>query len=107
MQLYATPGTHAFLKSHDIKTVKLHKLSSKQTPTAATHLAAAPFGLMVSVPGDSQDTHDAYKIRRLAVDNHIPLQTNAATARLLLRCLTEPSLVNRTPRSWQDFVALA
>ena len=47
-----------------------------------------------------------YAIRRLGIDNHIPLLTNAETGRLLLRCLTDPQLKNMPPKHWGEYVVI-
>jgi hypothetical protein len=62
---------------------------------------------MISVPSSLNDSNDAFVIRRLAIDSHLPLVTNAETGRLLLRCLADPSLANREPKAWQDYLAPA
>jgi hypothetical protein len=41
-------------------------------------------------PGFSPEWHTAgYKIRRLAIDHHIPLITNLQLAQIFLQCLAE------------------
>jgi hypothetical protein len=61
--------------------------------------------LMINIPLASEANSDAYTIRRLAIDNHIPLITNAEVANILLRCLAEIPPGSMQPRSWQEFVA--
>jgi hypothetical protein len=75
-------------------------------PSIESAIAKQQIGLMVNVPSTTNDNKDAYIIRRLAIDNHIPLVTNAETGRLLLRCLSDRGLLSRAPRAWQDYVAI-
>lgn len=103
-QMYATSGTHDFLKQRDIGSLKLHKIQENKQPNVTDVIAKQQLSLMINIPSPIQDTADAYKIRRLAIDNHVPLMTNAETARLLLRCLVTDKLAEREPKAWQEYV---
>jgi len=56
-----------------------------------------------SVPTGNHNT-DGYKIRRLAIDHHIPLITNLHIAQLFLQCLTELEASKISVKSWQEYV---
>lgn len=103
-QIYATEGTHMFLKKIGVRSIKLHKISQRREPSVAGAIKDHKFSLMINVPSSVDDNHDAYIIRRLAIDNHIPLLTNAETARLLLRCLTNPALAEPQPKAWAEYL---
>lgn len=103
-KIYTTSGTHRFLKQHKIKSICLHKIHEKREPSVATAITSQKVALTVNIPSSTDDNLDAYKIRRLAIDNHIPLVTNAETGRLLLRCLADSKELSKEPRSWQEFV---
>jgi carbamoyl-phosphate synthase large subunit len=105
-KIYSTEGTHKYLKQHGIKSSMLHKISQKKEPSVAMAIKTQKFDLVINVPVLNEKSNDAYKIRRLAIDNHIPLLTNAETGRLLLRCLTNPALNNLPPKYWQEYVSL-
>ena len=102
--LYTTPGTHDFLRKHGAASTKVHKISEKRQPSIARAIEKRKVNLVVSIPSSNETSSDAPLIRRLAIDHHIPLMTNAETARLLLRCLTEPELQNPAPRHWGEYV---
>lgn len=105
-KIYTTAGTHQFLKQHGIKTTKLYKVSEKKEPSATSIIAKNKIGLMINVPTNIEElTTDGYIIRRSAIDNHIPLLTNAETGRLLLKCLGENDFMPRAPLSWQEYVS--
>ncbi|HUC20051.1 MAG TPA: hypothetical protein VMR98_00985, partial [Candidatus Polarisedimenticolaceae bacterium] len=104
-KIYATPGTHDYLKVNGVPSSKLHKIVEKVEPSIISAIAKQQIGLMISIPSSIDDSNDAYTIRRLAVDSHVPLITNAETGRLLLRCLADNALVKREVKSWQDYVA--
>lgn len=105
-KIYCTTGTHTYMKEHGVPTGLLHKISEKTEPSIGTAIAKRRIGLVVNVPSGGNDTtKDGYVIRRLAIDNHVPLLTNAETGRLLLRCLADARLANLVPKAWRDYVS--
>ena len=103
-QLYTTAGTHDFLQEHGVASTLLHKVTERGHPNIPEVIADRQIDLMVSIPSSTETSPDAPIIRRLAIDHHIPLMTNAETARLLLRCLTDPDLQDLTPKHWGEYV---
>lgn len=105
-KIYTTPGTHDFLQQQGVRTTKLYKISDHTEPSVATAIAKQKIAVMVNVPSmfEERQNRDGYTIRRLAIDNHIPLVTDAETGRFLLHCLGEPRLANSEPRAWQEFI---
>lgn len=103
-EVYTTAGTHDHFKQLGVRTHKLHKIQEKVEPSVATEIMNKRFDLIINVPASSETSDNPYKIRRLAIDNHVPLLTNAETGRLLLRCLADPALANMQPRYWNEFV---
>jgi carbamoyl-phosphate synthase large subunit len=102
--IYATKGTHDYLAEHGIKSEPLYKLSENKHPTVQDAIADHKINLMINVPSWTADDRDAFNIRRLAIDNHIPLVTNAEVGAIVLRCLGEVDLSKLPIRSWQDYV---
>jgi carbamoyl-phosphate synthase large subunit len=102
--IYTTEGTHNYFKQFGIITTKLNKISDKKEPSVLAAIKNKGFDLMINIPSLTEVNTDAYKIRRLAIDNHIPLLTNAETGRLLLRCLTDPDLRGMQPKYWKEYV---
>jgi carbamoyl-phosphate synthase large subunit len=106
-KIFTTSGTYNYLKEHGVSSTKLYKVCDKKEPSVATAIEKHQLDLMINVPSvDSADESngDAYLIRRLAIDNHTPLLTNAETGRLLLKCLTDKDLKDLQPRHWQEYV---
>lgn len=103
-QLYTTAGTHKFLLEHGVASTKLYKVRSHGHPNIPEVIAKRGIDLMVSIPSPAETSRDAPIIRRLAIDHHLPLMTNAETARLLLRCLIDPELQHPAPRHWGEYV---
>jgi carbamoyl-phosphate synthase large subunit len=92
------------MKERGVHTRLLHKIMDKKEPSIISAIAEQKIGLVVSVPSSRNDSRDAYRIRRLAIDSHIPLVTDAETGRLLLRCLGDSKLLQSPPKAWQDYV---
>lgn len=104
--LFATAGTHKHLADHGIKSQALYKLKEHKQPTVQTAISTHSIDLMINVPSSTNDDADAAEVRRLAIDNHIPLVTNAEIAIILLRALGEIDLAGVPVTSWQDYMSL-
>ncbi len=102
-ELFATKGTHDFLKKHGITSKLLNRLGERE-PTIATVIKKRGVDLVINIPSPLSGAGDASTIRRLAIDNHIPLVTNANTGALLMRCLVEVDLKKLEPKSWQEII---
>src|SRR3990167_8221003 len=89
-KIYSTRGTHDFLKSNDVKVSFLHRIQENKEPNIKTFTDKGEISLVISVPSpNDESTPYAYRIRRLAIDNHVPILTNAQSGRILLDCLSE------------------
>ncbi|MDQ3065203.1 MAG: carbamoyl-phosphate synthase (glutamine-hydrolyzing) large subunit [bacterium] len=103
-EFFTTEGTYYYFKERGLKSTKLFKVHDKKEPSVATAIEERKLDLMINVPPIQEINSDAYQIRRLAIDNHLPLLTNAETGRLLLRCLGNPRLKTLQPKSWNEYV---
>jgi len=106
-KVYTTAGTHDYMKSRGVKTNLIYKIKDNKEPGIKTYLTKQKIGLVVSVPSRAADNKDAFIIRRLAIDSHIPLLTNAETGRLLLRCLGDDELLDDDPKAWDEYVNMS
>lgn len=105
--IYTTVGTHDFLSKNGVGSIGLYKASDKMEPNILSMIEDRKVDLIVNIPkGYGMDNStDGYKIRRLAIDHHIPLITNVQLATALLRCLAEfkdeplPEV-----KSWQEYM---
>jgi len=104
--IFATTGTQRYLGEHNIPSVALYKLREQKLPTVQTAIAARQIHLMINVPHTTQDDQDAFNIRRLAIDNHIPLVTNAQVGAIVMRALADVDLSEVPLQSWQELVQL-
>jgi carbamoyl-phosphate synthase large subunit len=104
-EIHTTPGTHRFFLSNGIRTRKLYKVSEGKKPSLGDAIEGRKLDLIINVPSGANSNGDGFVIRRLAVDNHVPLLTNAETGRLLLQCLADKGLQDAQPKSWQEYLA--
>lgn len=105
-EIYATEGTHDFLSRHGIGTAFCYKDSAELEPSAGTLIANKAVDLVINLPrsGGHKKDSDGYYLRRLTIDNHIPLITNLQIAQLFLMCLTELDRDNLAARPWKEYM---
>lgn len=80
VDLYATPGTHRFFVQHNIPSTEIHKITDSRSPNILTFLKANRFDLVINVltgDEDYDENSDARLIRKLSIENGIPLITDA------------------------------
>jgi cytosine/adenosine deaminase-related metal-dependent hydrolase len=83
VDLFATPGTHRFLEANAVTSTEIHKITDSRAPNILTFLKANRFDLVVNVLTGDQDydeSSDAKLIRKLSIENGIPLITDAEVA---------------------------
>jgi carbamoyl-phosphate synthase large subunit len=89
-KIYSTEGTHHFLKKNDVPNHFVYKSSENQEPNIQTVITHRKVNMIINIPSsDRPNTQsDGFKIRRLAIDHHIPLIANVQKSLLMLQCLT-------------------
>ena len=94
----ATEGTARFLKEHGIRTRIRAKISdgNEDIPNALRqgHIAYVINTREIGAAADK--AHDGYMIRRLSVENDVPLFTSLDTVKVLLDVLEETTLTIST-----------
>ncbi len=105
-EIFATENTHDFLCRNGVGSHFLYKGSDEREPNVMTLIGNKEVDLIINIPSNASSTHhtDGFKIRRLAIDHHIPLITNFHIAQLFLQCLTRVNLKSISIKSWQEFV---
>jgi hypothetical protein len=71
-------------------------------PNIATLLTEQKVDLIVNLPRTQDKNEAGFKIRRLAIDHHIPLITNPQLAQIFLQCLAEVDPASLPVRSWGE-----
>lgn len=80
VDIYSTPGTHQFLLSHGIQSTEIHKITDRRSPNIRTFLQENRFDLVINVltgDDDYDESSDAKLIRKLCIENGIPLITDS------------------------------
>ncbi|MFM2322214.1 MAG: carbamoyl-phosphate synthase [Pseudomonadota bacterium] len=105
--IYSTEGTHQFLSQHGVASYFVNKTSEAKKPNIKDLISQRKIAGIINIPSSSvglQQT-DGFLIRRLAIDHHIPLITNAQIALIILQCLVSLWGKELSVESWQSLVA--
>ena len=108
-RIYSTEGTHSFLFKNGVASYFVYKASERHEPNTQTVIAKHAVDLIINIPRNDipHERTDGFQIRRLAIDHHIPLITNAQKAQVLLQCLIELKAVSLPVRSYREIVTEA
>ncbi|RHR62739.1 carbamoyl-phosphate synthase (glutamine-hydrolyzing) large subunit [Parabacteroides sp. AF17-28] len=104
--LYATGGTHRFLKENGISNTQVYWPSeADKQPQALDMLHEKKIDMVVNIPRDlsAGELDNGYKIRRAAIDLNIPLITNARLASAFIEAFCTLSLDDIQIKSWQEY----
>lgn len=104
--LYSTAGTHQFLSQQGIASYFVNKASDIHKPTVKNLIEQREVAVIINIPSSAtglQQT-DGFLIRRLAIDHHIPLVTNAQIAQIVLQGLVSLWDKKLSVESWQSLV---
>jgi carbamoyl-phosphate synthase large subunit len=93
-KIFATQGTHDFLKSHQAASQCIYKRSQKKQPDLSSFIKKGYFDLIINIPKGTgaNPITDGFHIRRLSIDHHIPLITHLQNAQVFLSCLVDLNL---------------
>ena len=103
--LYATHGTHEFLKLNGIESIDLAWPDENTKPNVMDYLRAREIDLVVNIPKDlsSHELSNDYSIRRGAVDFNIPLITNARLASAFIYAICKMDIEDISIKSWDEY----
>jgi len=103
--LFATHGTHEFLKLNGIDSIDLAWPDEDRKPNVMDYLKAKKIDLVVNIPKDlsSHELSNDYSIRRGAVDFNIPLLTNARLASAFIYAICKMELEDMPIKSWDEY----
>jgi carbamoyl-phosphate synthase large subunit len=103
--LFATHGTHEFLKLNGIGSVDLAWPDEDSKPNVLDYLKAKKIDLVVNIPKDltSHELSNDYSIRRGAVDYNIPLLTNARLASAFIYAICKIEIEDISIKSWDEY----
>ena len=88
MHLYATKGTHEFLKENGVTSMKVNRIG-EGSPTILDMIEIGMFDMVINTPaGTRNHTNDGFTIRRVATERSIPVITAVDTARAVIQART-------------------
>lgn len=108
-KVFATQGTHDFLKNHQVESHCIYKSSQKKQPHLSSFIKKGYFDLIINIPKGTgaNPTTDGFHIRRLSIDHHVPLITNLQNAQVFLNCLVKLNLKSLLILPWQRFATIS
>jgi carbamoyl-phosphate synthase large subunit len=103
--LFATHGTHEFLRLNGIDSIDLAWPDEDRKPNVMEYLKAKEIDLVVNIPKDlsSHELSNDYSIRRGAVDYNIPLLTNARLASAFIYAICKMKMEDISIKSWDEY----
>jgi carbamoyl-phosphate synthase large subunit len=103
--LFATFGTHDFLRMNGIKSTPLHWPDENKKPNTLDYLRGGMIDLVVNIPKDlsKDELFNDYAIRRGAVDFNIPLITNARLASAFIIAFCKLDIDDVGIKSWDEY----
>jgi carbamoyl-phosphate synthase large subunit len=103
--LFATHGTHEFLKLNGFDSFDLAWPDEDKKPNVLEHLAGGQIDLVINIPKNltSHELSNDYTIRRSAVDYNIPLITNARLASAFIYAFCRMKLEDLPIKSWGEY----
>ncbi|MCK5139579.1 MAG: ATP-grasp domain-containing protein, partial [Thermodesulfovibrionia bacterium] len=80
--IYATKGTHAYLKENNLPSIMLHWPLDKIKPNVTDFIKNKKIDFVINIPKSyaRKEISNGYLIRRAAVDYNVPLVTNTQVA---------------------------
>ncbi len=105
LKLYATPGSHHFLKEHGVDSEIAYWPDDYGSPNTLELLENKKIDLVVNIPKNlsSQELNNDYQIRRNAVDRNIPILTNARLASAFITSFCTFSLDDLEVKSMGEY----
>ncbi|MDR1918215.1 MAG: carbamoyl-phosphate synthase (glutamine-hydrolyzing) large subunit [Tannerellaceae bacterium] len=103
--LFATGGTHRFLKENGIASTYVYWPSEDSEPQALRLLHEKKIDMVVNIPRDlsAGELDNGYKIRRASIDLNIPLITNARLADAFITAFCTLSIHDIQIKSWKEY----
>ncbi len=84
--IFATYGTHFFLKDHGIESSHILKLQ-EGSPNCVEEIRANRYALVINTTSDEKAVQDSYTIRRSALETKTPCFTTISAAIAMLKAL--------------------
>jgi carbamoyl-phosphate synthase large subunit len=104
-KLFATPGTAALFQENGINVKAVEKRSESDTPEYDQLIKKDKVDWVINIPRNysHEEMTTGYKIRRLTIDNNIPLTTNIQVAKMLVETLQRYKSEDLKIESWDAY----
>jgi len=104
-KLYATHGTHHFLKAHDVENTEVNWPDEDGDHNVMQMIAEKKFDLVINIPKNltKRELSNGYLIRRAAIDFNISLITNARLASAFIKAFCKISMDDIDIRHWAEY----
>jgi carbamoyl-phosphate synthase large subunit len=106
--IYATEGTHRFLRENKVESTLLHWPDEEdQKPNTIDYLKEKKIDLVVNIPKNytKRELSNGYRIRRNSIDYNIPLITNARVASAFIYAVCKYKLEDIRIKPWDAYKA--
>ncbi len=103
--IYATKGTHAYLKENNLPSIMLHWPLDKIKPNVTDFIKNKKIDFVINIPKSyaRKEISNGYLIRRAAVDYNVPLVTNTQVAKLFIRSIAEYREKDLKVKPWSEY----
>lgn len=104
--VYATEGTHRFLRENKVESTMLHWPDEEdQHPNTVEYLREKKIDLVVNIPKNysKRELSNGYKIRRNSIDYNVPLITNARVASAFIYAICKHTPEDITIKHWGEY----
>ena len=106
LKLYATKGSHDFLKANGIESIMLHWPDEDKQPNVIDFIKNKQFDLVINIPKNLTvgELANDYTIRRTAIDHNIPLVTNSRLASAFIKAFCTIDKADISLKAWDEYL---
>jgi carbamoyl-phosphate synthase large subunit len=104
--LFATEGTHRFLRENGIENTLLHWPDEPdRQPNTIDYIKQKKLDLVINIPKNytTRELKNGYQIRRNAIDFDVPLITNSRVASAFVYAISKFRKEDISIKSWDDY----
>ena len=103
--IFATKGTHVFLKENNVKSTVVNWPDINEEPNTYNMIKKREIDLVINIPKNlsQKELNNDYVIRRAAVDFNVPLITNARLASAFIFAITRYKSDDLEIKSWGEY----
>ncbi len=105
-KLFATPGTAKVFEENEIPVTVVHKMDTGLSPNFAEVIRKDKVDWVINVPRSAshEELTLGYTIRRLTIDNNIPLTTDVKVAKLMVEAIERYTIDDLPIEAWDHYL---